>query len=101
MSLQAVHFPCQTLRWPTAFLLILPHLGRAGTLRHGLARGNFPTNGRARLYSRASSINMKGLTTFSLGDDGAYFKGSCRKGGDLLPAHDNMTLRPTELQICQ
>jgi hypothetical protein len=44
---------------------------------------------------------MKGLTTFSLGDDGAYFKGSCRKGGDLLPAHDNMTLRPTELQICQ
>jgi hypothetical protein len=42
---------------------------------------------------------MNGLTTFSVGDDGADFKGSRRKGGDLLPAHDNMTFRHTEPQI--
>lgn len=89
----------RTLRWLVAFLLILPRLGRVGTLRHGLARGNFPTNGRASLSSRASSINMKGLTTFSVGDVGVGFKGSRRKGGDLLAAHHNMTIRLPEAQI--
>ena len=32
----------------------------------------------------ACVINMNGLTTFTVGDDGAGFKGARRKGGDLL-----------------
>jgi putative heme-binding domain-containing protein len=47
----------------------------------------------------ACVINMNGLTTFTVGDDGAGFKGSRRKGGDLLFAQDNMTFRPTDPQI--
>lgn len=43
----------------------------------------------------ACVINMNGLTTFTVGDDGAGFKGSRRKGSDLLSAQDNMTFRPT------
>lgn len=42
---------------------------------------------------------MDGLTTFSVGDDGAGFKSSRHKGGDLLAAHDNMTFRPNKPQI--
>jgi putative heme-binding domain-containing protein len=47
----------------------------------------------------ACVINMNGFTTFTVGDDGAGFKGSRRKGGDLLAAQDNMTFRPTDPQI--
>lgn len=47
----------------------------------------------------ACVINMNGLTTFTVGDDGAGFIGSRRKGGDLLAAQDNMTFRPTDPQI--
>ena len=47
----------------------------------------------------ACVINMNGLTTFTVGDDGAGFKGVRRKGGDLLFAENNMTFRPTDPQI--
>lgn len=47
----------------------------------------------------ACVINMNGLTTFDIRDDGAGFKGARRKGGDLLFAQDNMTFRPTDPQI--
>ncbi len=47
----------------------------------------------------ACVINMNGLTTFNVSDDGSGFKGSRRKGGDLLAAQDNMTFRPTDPQI--
>ncbi len=47
----------------------------------------------------ACVINMNGLTTFNVGEDGAGFKGTRRKGGDLLAAQDNMTFRPTDPQI--
>jgi putative heme-binding domain-containing protein len=47
----------------------------------------------------ACVINMNGLTTFTVGDDGAGFKGARRPGGDLLAAQDNMTFRPTDPQI--
>lgn len=47
----------------------------------------------------ACVINMNGLTTFNVGDDGAGFKGSRRKGGDLLFAENSMTFRPTDPQI--
>ncbi|WP_009965558.1 DUF7133 domain-containing protein [Verrucomicrobium spinosum] len=47
----------------------------------------------------ACVINMNGLTTFTIGDDGAGFKGSRRAGGDLLAAQNNMTFRPTDPQI--
>ncbi len=42
---------------------------------------------------------MNGLTPLSMGDNGAGFKGSRRKGGDLLAAQDHMTFRPAEPQI--
>lgn len=47
----------------------------------------------------ACVINMNGLTTFSVEDDGAGFKGARRKGGDLLFAQNNMTFRPVDPQI--
>lgn len=47
----------------------------------------------------ACVINMNGLTTFTVGDDGAGFKGARLKGGDILAAQDNMTFRPTDPQI--
>lgn len=55
----------------------------------------------------ACVINMNGLTTFNVTDDGAGFKGSRRTKTvdgqtvpeDLLFAEDNMTFRPTDPQI--
>jgi putative heme-binding domain-containing protein len=64
------------------------------------------------LFVFACTINMNGLTTFEVGDDGAGYKGARRtktitdeKGkvkqvpDDILSAVDNMTFRPTDPQI--
>jgi putative heme-binding domain-containing protein len=64
------------------------------------------------LFVFACTINMNGLTTFSIGDDGAGYKGARRKKtvqdengkdkqvpDDILSAVDNMTFRPTDPQI--
>jgi len=60
----------------------------------------------------ACVINMNGLTTFTIGDDGAGFKGARKKKtikdetgkevqvpDDILSAVDNMVFRPTDPQI--
>ena len=53
----------------------------------GQARGDrtrqFPDDWQGA-FIFACVINMNGLTTFNVGDDGAGFKGARRKGGDLL-----------------
>lgn len=64
------------------------------------------------LFIFACTINMNGLTTFTVGDDGAGYHGARRtktvtddKGkekkvpDDILSAVDNMTFRPTDPQI--
>ena len=64
------------------------------------------------LFIFACTINMNGLTTFTVGDDGAGYKGARRtkmvkdENGkeqqvpdDILSAVDNMTFRPTDPQI--
>lgn len=64
------------------------------------------------LFVFACTINMNGLTTFTIGDDGAGYHGVRRKKtvaddsgkekrvpDDILSAVDNMTFRPTDPQI--
>ncbi|HEY3897016.1 MAG TPA: heme-binding protein [Chthoniobacter sp.] len=98
--------------------------GRKGMNTVFDGEGMRPNVGTEFIYSRqfpddvqgnfifACTINMNGLTTFHVGDDGAGYKGARRKKtvtdengkqklvpDDLLTAVDNMTFRPTNPQI--
>ena len=98
--------------------------GRKGMNTVFDGEGMRPNVGTEFLYTRqfpddvqgqfvfACTINMNGLTTFTIGDDGAGYKGARRKKtvkdengnekqvpDDILAAVDNMTFRPTDPQI--
>jgi putative heme-binding domain-containing protein len=109
--------------WDTP-LSTAPYAGRKGMNTVFDGEGMRPNVGTEFLYTRqfpddvqgnfifACVINMNGLTTFTLGDDGAGFKGARKKKtikddkgnekqvpDDLLSAVDNMVFRPTDPQI--
>ncbi len=109
--------------WDTP-LSTAPYAGRKGLNTVFDGEGMRPNVGTEFLYTRqfpdewqgnfifACVINMNGLTTFTLGDDGAGYKGARRKKtvkdetgadkqvpDDLLSAVDNMVFRPTDPQI--
>ncbi|QOV92063.1 DUF7133 domain-containing protein [Humisphaera borealis] len=105
--------------WDTP-LSTAPYSGRKGMNTVFDGEGMRPNVGTEFLYTRqfpdniqgnfifACVINMNGLTTFEVRDDGAGYKGNRRKkpgpdgkpaADDLLSAKDNMTFRPTDPQI--
>ncbi|HEX8912407.1 MAG TPA: c-type cytochrome [Humisphaera sp.] len=104
--------------WDTP-LSTAPFNGRKGMNTVFDGEGMRPNVGTEFLYTRqfpddvqgnfifACVINMNGLTTFEVRDDGAGFKGNRKKKtvdgkkvpDDLLAAKDNMTFRPTDPQI--
>ena len=109
--------------WDTP-LSTAPYSGRKGLNTIFDGEGMRPNVGTEFLYTRqfpeewqgnfifACVINMNGLTTFTLGNDGAGYKGARRKKpgkdeqgndkpvpDDLLSAVDNMTFRPVDPQI--
>lgn len=117
--------------WDTP-LSTAPYAGRKGLNTIFDGEGMRPNVGTEFLYTRqfpdewqgnfifACVINMNGFTTFTIGDDGAGYKGARKKksvaslkgvvrsltGGkmdevpdDLLSAENNMTFRPVDPQI--
>jgi putative heme-binding domain-containing protein len=104
--------------WDTP-LSTAPYAGRKGMNTVFDGEGMRPNVGTEFLYTRqfpdsvqgnfifACVINMNGLTTFEVRDDGAGYKGNRKKkmvdgkpvADDLLFAKDNMTFRPTDPQI--
>ncbi len=97
-----------------------PYSGRKGLATVFNGEGMRPNVGTEFLYTRqfpeelqgqfifACVINMNGMTTFNVSDDGSGYKGARKKkkgeGGkevpdDLLSAVDNMSFRPTDPQI--
>jgi putative heme-binding domain-containing protein len=109
--------------WDTP-LSSAPYSGRKGLNTIFDGEGMRPNVGTEFLYSRqfpdelqgqfifACVINMNGFTTFTVGDDGAGYKGARKKKtvkddkgkdqqvpDDLLTAVDNMTFRPVDPQF--
>ena len=109
--------------WDTP-LSTAPYAGRKGMNTVFNGEGMRPNVGTEFLYTRqfpdnvqgnfifACVINMNGLTTFTMGDDGAGYKGARKTKtikddtgaekqvpDDLLHAENNMVFRPTDPQI--
>jgi putative heme-binding domain-containing protein len=109
--------------WDTP-LSTAPYAGRKGLNTIFDGEGMRPNVGTEFLITRqfpddvqgnfifACVINMNGLTTFTIGDDGAGYKGARKKKtikdengqdklvpDDILSAVDNMVFRPTDPQI--